>query len=68
MVSLTNTMMQVGETALLQTSSDGHYRVVELLLKAGANPDRKDKVRMREESGVNTCVHIINNLFITLLY
>ena len=45
MVSLTNTMMQVGETALLQTSSDGHYRVVELLLKAGANPDRKDKVR-----------------------
>ena len=34
-----NSVIQNGSTALQQASFNGHYQVVDLLLKAGANPD-----------------------------
>ena len=37
--------IQDGWTALKQASFNGHHKVVELLLGAGANPDLLDKVR-----------------------
>ena len=37
--------IQNGWTALQQASSEGHQKVVELLLRAGAKPDLQDKVR-----------------------
>ena len=44
--------MQDGETALEQASMKGHQKVVESLLRAGANPDLQDKVRKRQEGCV----------------
>ena len=41
--------MQDGETALEQASMKGHQKVVESLLRAGANPNLQDKVRKRQE-------------------
>ena len=38
--------VQDGETALEQASFKGHQKVVELLLRAGANPDLQDKVKV----------------------
>ena len=35
---------QDGNTALIQASFKGHHRVVELILRAGANPDMQNKV------------------------
>ena len=43
-----NLVIQNGSTALQQASFNGHYQVVDLLLKAGANPDLQDEVRMKE--------------------
>ena len=43
---------QDGQTALTAASFYGHYKVVELLLGAGANPDLQDKVRTGRDSGV----------------
>ena len=43
-----NSVTQNGSTALQQASFNGHYQVVDLLLKAGANPDVQDEVRMKE--------------------
>ena len=37
--------IQNGETALDRASYEGHHKVVELFLVAGANPDLQDKVR-----------------------
>ena len=44
---------QDGYTALRTASFNGHHKVVELLLGAGANPDLQDKVRIQQDS----CVH-----------
>ena len=44
--------MQDGETALEQASMKGHQKVVESLLRAGANPNLQDKVRKRQEGCV----------------
>ena len=41
-----------GHTALRIASFNGHKKVVELLLGAGANPDLQDKVRRGWNSGV----------------
>lgn len=38
--------IQNGCTALERASFNGHHKVVELLLRAGANPDLKDEVRI----------------------
>ena len=38
--------VQDGETALERASIKGHQKVVELLLRAGANPDLQDKVKV----------------------
>ena len=38
--------MQNGWTALKRASFNGHHKVVELLLRAGANPDLQSEVRM----------------------
>ena len=43
---------QNGQTALTAASFYGHYKVAELLLEAGANPDLQDKVRTGRDSGV----------------
>lgn len=43
-----NSVIQNGSTALQQASFNGHYQVVDLLLKAGANPDLQDEVRRKE--------------------
>ena len=44
-VTLTHSTIQNGGTALESASFNGHHKVVELLLGAGANPDIQDKVR-----------------------
>ena len=46
MVTLTHSTIQDGWTALQQASSEGHQKVVELLLGAGAKPDLQDKVKV----------------------
>ena len=38
--------IQNGQTALNQASFNGNHKIVECLLKAGANPDMQDEVRM----------------------
>ena len=45
--------MQDGQTALEEASFKGHQKVVELLLRAGANPDLQDKV----STGQDSCIH-----------
>ena len=52
-VTLTHSTIQNGWTALKLSSNIGHLKVVELLLRAGANPDLQDKVRTEQDS----CVH-----------
>ena len=51
---LSHFTVQNGWTVLKQASFSGHYKVVELLLGAGANPDLQDKVRTGQESDVHT--------------
>ena len=46
--------IQDGLTALNQASFNGHHKVVELLLGAGANPDLQDKVRTGWDNGVHS--------------
>ena len=48
-VTCTHSTIQDGKTALRKASIRGHHKIVELLLKAGANPDLQDKVS-REHS------------------
>ena len=45
LVSSMHLFTQNGWTALEQASFNGHHKVVELLLGAGANPDLQDVVR-----------------------
>ena len=52
MVALTHSTIQDGETALERASINGHHKVVELLLRAGANPDLQNKVRI-VDGGLN---------------
>ena len=47
-VTLTHSTIQNGSTALKSASFNGHHKVAELLLGAGANPDLQDKVRIPE--------------------
>ena len=43
-VALTLSTIQDGSTALKQASISGHHKVVEVLLRAGANPNLQNKV------------------------
>ena len=43
-LTITDCTIQYGVRALHQASSEGHQKVVELLLGAGAKPDLQDKV------------------------
>ena len=52
-VTITFSTIQNGCTALQQASRKGHQKVVELLLRAGANPDLQDKVRTEWDSVQN---------------
>ena len=45
-LTIMNSAVQDGETALERASIHGHQKVVELLLGAGANPDLHDKVKV----------------------
>ena len=49
-LTITNSTIQYGVTALQQASSKGHQKVVELLLRVGAKPDLQDKVGTGWES------------------
>ena len=68
--------IQDGHTALRTASFNGHHKVVELLLGAGANPDLLIKVTTQQDSGVHSnlsSVHLVkpgvlNNLLFTCLY
>ena len=53
MVTLTHSTIKDGWTALDQASYNGHHKVVELLLRAGANPDLQNKVRTGQNSGMH---------------
>ena len=53
MVALAHSTIQDGDTALRESSINGHHKVVELLLGAGANPDLQNKVRTVQDSGVH---------------
>ena len=55
--------IQDGLTALERASFSGHHKVVELLLRAGANPDLQDKVRMGVYS-VKLGEYVISNNYI----
>ena len=62
--------IQNGETALDVASFNGYQKVVELLLKAGANPDLQDKVRaghvlanLRNDMSYNLPVNPYKHLF-----
>ena len=44
-VTFTHSTIQDGWTALKQASFNGHLKMVELLLEAGAYPDLQNKVR-----------------------
>ena len=48
LVTCTHSIIQDGKTALRKASYRGYHKIVELLLKAGANPDLQDKVRIRK--------------------
>ena len=52
-VALTHSTIQDGDTALEHASFNGHHNVVELLLRAGANPDLQNKVRTGQNSGMH---------------
>ena len=60
--TVTPSTIQDGFTALENASYNGHHKVVELLLGAGANPDLQDKVRTGQDSrehvnqGCMTCI------------
>ena len=43
-VTVTDSTIQDGWTALEQASVSGHHKVVEVLLRAGANPNLQNKV------------------------
>ena len=53
-VTITHFTIQDGWTALKQASFNGHHKVVELLLGAGANSDLQNKVRTGWDSGVHS--------------
>ena len=53
MFTFTHSSIQDGWTALKLSSSNGHHKVVELLLGVGANPDLQDKVRTGQDSGMH---------------
>ena len=75
---VTNTHFAIrdGHTALRTASFNGHHKVVELLLGAGANPDLLVKVTTQQDNGVHSnlsSVHLVkpgvlNNLLFTCLY
>ena len=74
-VTIIHFAIQDGYTALRTASFNGHHKVVELLLVAGANPDLQDKVRTQQDSCVQsnlsnvngTQESLVNLLFICVL-
>ena len=54
-VTLTHFTIQNGVTALKAASIEGHHKVIELLLRAGANPDLQVKVRTGQDSAWCAC-------------
>ena len=61
-VAFTHPTIQDGYTALKECSIIGHHKVVELLLRGGANPDLQNKVRKGQDSGVH--VNLSNGRYV----
>ena len=59
---MTHYATQNGDTALMQARFNGHSKVVELLLRAGANPDLQHKVRTGKGGGVDSSLSNVNGL------
>ena len=58
LIALTHSIIQDGETALEAASFKGHYKVVELLLGTGANPDLQNKVRTGKNRILINCLTV----------
>ena len=54
-------IIQNGRTALAWAAHEGHEHVVDLLLKAGANPDNQDPVT---ESVCTDCMSLISHVYL----
>ena len=55
-VALTHSTIQDGWTALEAASNRGHHKVVEVLLRAGANPNLQNKVSTRQNRILGRCL------------
>ena len=64
-VTLTHSTIQNGWTALKQASNRGHHKVVEVLLRAGANPNLQNKVSTGQNTILGRCllVSILSDCF-----
>ena len=70
-IALTHSTIQDGWTALQPASIRGHHKVVEVLLRSGANPNLQNKVSTGENRILGRCltfgVHPLHLFFMILV-